>query len=487
MPTNFWGCCPKKMLSPHILAFNRHFISPAMSFVCEYCKKPYASRRGLSQHQEQNQRCQALFQGANRAKSFVVDSSFLRCVAIQEAPKAKNLSHRTRGLGPLQSNNAGERLVEGSQSSQNEANSLYSDDDMGFQLGDSDQETDTEGEISPKSPDTTMRDNFKEYCSKADSFVDFPKIWVDALNLMHKLRATKASLDTYETIMEWHLKASKKLHPHEALGNSQHYLSRKSVFQFLEKRYNMHKNYNQVARIVLPSSKASVNVVCTDVKMAIQSLLTDPRIRANDYLFHGNDPFAAPQESNFVGDLNTGKAYIATYKRLITKPNQILFPILVYIDGANTGQFAELPITAVKIAAGIHTRLARDKPWMWRTIGYIPHVKKDRSRGLRLFIESGHLDATRAIYEAEENEGQVTGKEAKKAQDLHTMLAKVFEGLVELQENGGFIWDLSYNGRVYKDVEFIPFIPFVKCDTDEADKLCGSFTCRTGNVAQLCR
>ena len=29
--------------------------------------------------------------------------------------------------------------------------------------------------------------------------------------------------------------------------------------------------------------------------------------------------------------------------------------------------------------------------------------------------------------------------------------------------------------------------PFMKVDGDEADKLCGKYLCRTGNVAQICR
>jgi len=31
------------------------------------------------------------------------------------------------------------------------------------------------------------------------------------------------------------------------------------------------------------------------------------------------------------------------------------------------------------------------------------------------------------------------------------------------------------------------FVPFIRCNTDEADKLCGSYTSRGKNVSQLCR
>ena len=73
-----------------------------------------------------------------------------------------------------------------------------------------------------------------------------------------------------------------------------------------------------------------------------------------------------------------------------------------------------------------------------------------------------------------------------KAQDLHTMLDLILESYRDLEKTG-FVWDLNYNGKVYRDVEFVLFTPFLKLDSDEADKLCGKFTVRTHNVAQLCR
>ena len=54
-------------------------------------------------------------------------------------------------------------------------------------------------------------------------------------------------------------------------------------------------------------------------------------------------------------------AFTETYKDLITKPDkQVLLPVIFYIDAANTGHFADLPITAVKFSLGIFTRKARD-------------------------------------------------------------------------------------------------------------------------------
>ena len=49
----------------------------------------------------------------------------------------------------------------------------------------------------------------------------------------------------------------------------------------------------------------------------------------------------------------------------------------------------------------------------------------------------------------------------------------------------GLMWKLSYKGNVYP-IEFVPFIMFVKGDTQEHDKHCGKYTSRGKNVQSLC-
>ena len=66
------------------------------------------------------------------------------------------------------------------------------------------------------------------------------------------------------------------------------------------------------------------------------------------------------------------------------------------------------------------------------------------------------------------------------------MLAAVMSSYKVLEENG-IVWDYKYRGKIYKNIEMFFFVIFIKCDTDEADKLCGSYTCRGKNVCQLCR
>ena len=47
-----------------------------------------------------------------------------------------------------------------------------------------------------------------------------------------------------------------------------------------------------------------------------------------------------------------------------------LIPILLYLDGAVTGQFDKMQVEAMKMTLGTLNRKARDREHAWRTIGY---------------------------------------------------------------------------------------------------------------------
>jgi len=366
----------------------------------------------------------------------------------------------------------------------------YEEDNVGFGHDQDQSEQEPAANITVAGAiDTKIVTDWREYCVRQEKyFVPLGKKQRKAIRLMAELRTTKASLDTYDAIMEWHLKETGELRRHESMGQTYKFLSRQKLFKDLRERYNTTNKYSLVKKLVLPSSKARVNVVYNDARAVLQSLLTDPNIRDEDYLFFNDDPFAPPPDKlDYIADLNTGLSYTATYKKLITKPGkQILFPCVKYADGCATGQFTALSITAVKLGNGLLTRKARDKAYAWRILGYIPEVFQQKSRGRRQLLESGHVDGVMAHQDATTNEGDLGTNPACKAQDFHTLLDAVLEGFVELQ-NTGFIFDFQYKGILYKDVEFIPFVPFFKCDTDEADRLCGAFTSRGWYVAHLCR
>lgn len=338
------------------------------------------------------------------------------------------------------------------------------------------------------SPNTAMRDGFRAYTEAAHKVFmkDLSQAQKRGIKLLDLLQKKKAPLDSYGAVMDWHYREKGDLEWHQKLKDVRGYISRDVLMATIQQRYNMKTKFPKTIPLKLPVSNSLVNVIVHSAWNCLESLLTDPRVKDDDYNFVDGDPFKPPQDDAYIGDFHTGRAHKEAYSKYITDPTrQMLMPFLFYIDGACTGQMQNLPITALKMALGIHTRKYRDNEHAWRSLGFVPQVSKANSRGKALFTQSGHMDAE--VEDIIDGEGQAsTTNKVNKAQDFHAILEVILASYLEVQENG-FVWDLRYGGRTYKDVEFVPYVVFVKCDTDEGDELCGKFKTRTGGVKNLCR
>lgn len=389
-------------------------------------------------------------------------------------------------------------------SARNETEAMHSDSTgYGVHLDDASTESseeEAEEDTKPAAINTAMLEDFRAYCSAHSyHFLRLTREEKTCIKLLESLKRKKAPLNAYPDLLEWHLKETKHLRPHESLRDTEQYFHRKTLMKRLMDRYNMKGLMPKLKQLTLPFSKASVTIPYRDAADCIVSLLTDPRVEATDYLFFDKDPLAPPPESvPYLQDLNTGKAFLKSYEKYITKPNQVLLPILFYIDGAVTGQFSDLPVTALKMALGIHSRDARDQEWAWRELAWIPQVRKEQARGKKLFLESNHMESQDVVvldgeggYAETDDEDTDSNEEEEhdsdvKAQDFHSMLRFALQSFVKLQKSG-FKWDLPIGNKLYKNLEFVLFVVNVKCDTEEGDLLCGKYTVRTSNVKHICR
>ena len=168
-----------------------------------------------------------------------------------------------------------------------------------FVAEESDNSFGEESDIDGKNEiDTSIQSNFLRYVIQAEkSFMPFTKNETDAIKLLLTLRKSAASLKTYDDLMEWHFRASGNLHKHQKLSECSKFVSKKKLYKKLQMRYNIDENQATYHKITLPHSKANVEVLTIFPKKAIQSLLTDPRITDEDYLFFNQDPFSQPPES----------------------------------------------------------------------------------------------------------------------------------------------------------------------------------------------
>lgn len=379
------------------------------------------------------------------------------------------------------------------------------DDTIDFGLDIDDDEESTESSVEDANtndgppPNTEMLAKFREYCdTHPDKFLPLTKAQKTSIRLLATLKRKKAPLNAYPELLEWHLKETKHLMEHESLKDSTDYFHRDTLMKQLLRRYNLPSMMPKLKQLRLPHSNAVVTIPYRDAADCIVSLLTDPRVKDEHLLYWNQDPLAAPPEKvAYLKDLNTGEAFLESYKKYVTKPNQSLLGIKFYIDGAVTGQFSDLPVTALKMALGIHNQDCRFEAWAWRTLAWIPQVRKPKARGKKLFRESKHLDAEDVHLMDREGEYAESDSEdmdsdagdmedAVKAQDFHTMLRFALKSFVALQETG-FVWDVAAYGKVFKNVEFVLFVVNVNCDSEEGDLLCGKYTVRTKNVKHICR
>ena len=390
--------------------------------------------------------------------------------------------------------------------------------DAGMFGGDSDDEAEEEEdpieEEQEDLPDTDILEQFKEYSDYANKnrspLTPNDEAGIELLDLLIKKRAP---LNLYDDIYQWHVKNLK----------ATSYKPKKTLLSDLKDRYNMtDKAPKLIKDMVLPHSRSKIDLVVHYFQQEVQSLLSDPRWTDADYLFHNDDPFSAPPEQfTNIGDINTGLAYRKTYDQLITDPTkEVLLPIIFYMDGATTGQYDHLPIEILKFTLGIFNAKARDKVFSWRNLGYVTKFLGEETEAQTIVRDSGHMDGdfylpgtqpeeseeedngandenngnntddddnndNNSIGDQQQNDDPLNPQVADcHAQDLHAMLKKMLETYREVEH--GFEWDLHYKGDTHR-VTFIPFIMFIKGDTQEHDKHCGSFLSRGKLIAQLCR
>lgn len=396
---------------------------------------------------------------------------------------------------------------------------------------------------SDDGPGEEMLRNFKEYVAHAKkNYRGLCPEYVAGVELMKVLLDKGAALILYDFIYAWHLEhmeadsmvsrevLMKKLESRYGMENSRPY----------EKKILL--PHSQVwVKIVVHDVIQQIKSLLTDPRVQPGDYLFG--FKDGDI----NNPFWVPdnygnnpQSFTTVGDINSAMAYSYSYEELIRKTpiadngrRKVLLPVFWYMDGCVMGQFDNLPLEAMKLSLGIFDGRSREKGWMWKPAGYITKFLKERSKAQEMIAKSRHVDANQYLSESDSDSDSSDEEEevgfqpnvsygdgpdefdigpatlsddeeddeidpnadeknldpelpACNAQDLHAMMDCILESYREIQDRGGFPWDLPVNGIIH-EVQFIPFVMFIKGDTVEHDKHCGSYNSRTKGVANLCR
>ena len=364
-----------------------------------------------------------------------------------------------------------------------EDNELSLEGSVATLQGDNEEDLDDTGP-----PDESNINAFRAYCVKAKKLPELTDLEKRGVKLMDILRRKRTPLDTYDDVLAWHLEETGSLMDKEKLGKNPDYLSRKKLLRILKERYNMSDKLPFEKEIALPHCNARIKVICFSARNCVEQLLTDPRLTDEDFCFFNDDPMAPPPEkATYVGELNTGEAYRNAYNAYVDDPqNEIGIGVQFYIDGAVTGQFDNLSITALKMSLSCFTLDYRKKDQAWAIIGFVVNYSEGKSRGKKMFADSRHDQAL------EDLEGMFVGREGEtsnkvtKAQDFHAQIETILSNYIPLETNG-MVWDLPYRGKLYRNKTLVFWTAMVRADTDEAELLCGKYRSRGNNVKHLCR
>ena len=335
----------------------------------------------------------------------------------------------------------------------------------------------------------------------------------ELMSILNKVRG--ASLALYMELSKWHAR--------HQLGQRE--VSAVELHKTMLKRHNMEGTLPYQVPTWLSHAETTVLVVCHDFTSMLVDLLTDPRIKMSDFLFPGGEPGAVPWWGGEPGagdshncyilrDVIDGEAYKETHRKLI-KPQpltpcgrkRVLLPMIFYIDGCVTGQFNNQQLEVLKFTTGILCRETRLKHHAWRHLGYMPQAVKGHGRAREMIDGDQHLDTSNyhldprqrgltvpvlddapsfdaGRHRTPQNRNPTLPK--VKAQDAHTILHTMLASHKKVQDAGGMDWDFFWNDKLIH-CRLVPFVLFVAVDGKEADKLSGQCTCKTENVANLCR
>ena len=297
---------------------------------CPYCNsKPFKSQRGLTQHQQHSRKCLE----AIRSKYGILTAGNLPHTvapfalvpfAIDQATLGKRCAKSwaiEKNVGELDkpSQQLAKRLRTNEENDieENLETSSASEQELDFPVFDANSDDSVQlahnlaANTQKNGVNTKILEDWQEYCRTAPRkfMYDMCDNDVNAINLLVTLRKTKAALKVYDEVMKWHYQVTGKLQKNLTNNHNRDFVSRKKLFRKLSKRFNFtpeKKAY--IEELTLPHSRARVKIVLNDPQWVIQSLLTDPRITDNDYIFGNKSPFLPPKNNNkYIQDLNWAK------------------------------------------------------------------------------------------------------------------------------------------------------------------------------------
>jgi hypothetical protein len=180
-----------------------------------------------------------------------------------------------------------------------------------------------------------------------------------------------------------------------------------------------HRALPQVLTLNLEHHDKVQDVLCFDFVPALLSLLQDESLMATENRVINKD---YPMSMNFPsdskgGEANSGSRYREVYQEFAQGKNQLLVPIIMYLDGAVIDSKGHIDICPVSFTTSLFSEKERRDVKFWCLLGYVTDLHRGRSGAMNNFNRIG------------EGKGRLTRKFHKVMDTLMAGLAKAQSGL----------------------------------------------------------
>ena len=232
---------------------------------------------------------------------------------------------------------------------------------------------------------------------------------------------------------------------------------------------NSHNALPQLIRIDLDDNgiSSSQDIVCFDFATALLSLLNDDKLmQPANLLLNAVNPcamYAAPD--NRIGEANSARRYQELYHNLITKPNQLLVPIIMFLDGTAIDSKGHIELCPVSFTTSLFIEPVRRDVLAWRVLGYVPDLNRRRSNAMN----------------ASSNKRNQKGRTTR---NFHSVMDVILQGMVTAQSGTDARLcnvPLRLNGMWYT-VDIVCPLLFVINDGKQGDQLCCRFSGHHANT-----
>jgi hypothetical protein len=345
-------------------------------------------------------------------------------------------------------------------------------------------------------PDNSVFEIYEEFLRlQSNPLSSLPKFSCEEkvhIELLQLLKDLKAPLSAFQYILNWAAKANANGHTFQVGCQP----SREKVTKMLFNRYNMNGLVPKEKKLYLPYSKRIVTMVYFDARQVFASLLSCRSLNKDEcFMFHEQgDPFAVPDaRTSVIGDINSGRCYRETYKKLVKNPqSDMILPCVLAMDKTHIDLPGRLQMEPITISHGLLKHEFRRLPIAMRILGYIYHGSASR-KAQKVDLNVDYNEAPNDLPPGVATVSNVL--QPRKGitwptymlNEYHMQIAFILSasGFVSLQDKG-FKWKLQYKKTVH-DVVFRPYVPFIIGDTEGHDRLCGHYTARFAKIKQLCR